>query len=67
MIEAFGIKLSYEAVAFFVLFISSEVLGASKAKDNSLVQLIIRFTNSVRPFRKEDDTLQKIKELLRDR
>lgn len=67
MIEAFGIKLSYEAVAFFVLFISSEVLGASKAKDNSLVQLIIRFANSVRPFRKEDDTLQKIKELLRDR
>jgi hypothetical protein len=65
MITLFGIKLSYEAVVFFGLFIASELIGASKYKSNGVAQLIIRASSSLKPFRREDDILQKIKDLLK--
>jgi hypothetical protein len=42
MITILGIKVSYEALAFFALFIGSEIIGNSKLKENSVVQVILR-------------------------
>lgn len=65
MITIFGIKLSYEALAFLALFIGSEIVGASKLKENSFVQIILSGINSLKSLRQEDDKIQKIKDILR--
>ena len=65
MIELLGIKVTYEALAFLALFLGSEVIGASKLKDNSVVQLILSGINALKPLRKEDDQIQKIKDILK--
>ena len=62
MLTLFGIKVSYEALAFFALFIGSEVIGASKLKDNSIVQVVLRVVEALKPHRTEDDKIQKIKD-----
>jgi hypothetical protein len=65
MLTIFGLKVSYEALAFFALFIGSEVIGASKLKDNSIVQVILRVVEALKPHRTEDDKIQKIKDTLK--
>jgi hypothetical protein len=65
MLTILGVKVSYEALAFFVLFIGSEIVGASKLRQNSIVQVILTGVKSLKPFRKEDETIQKIKDLLK--
>jgi hypothetical protein len=66
MIEILGIKLSYEAAAFFVLFIASEYLGLNKKlRSNSVAQVIVKAGRLARPFRKEDDKLEQIKKIFR--
>jgi hypothetical protein len=66
MLTIFGAKVSIEALAFFVLFIASEFLGASKRfKSNSVVQALINSTNYFKIFRKEDDKIDQIKKILR--
>ncbi len=65
MLTIFGLKVSYEALAFFALFIGSEVIGASKLKSNGLVQLFLTGVNAVKPLRKEDDQIQRIKDTLK--
>lgn len=65
MLTILGVKVSYEALAFFVLFLGSEVIGASKLRQNSIVQVILTGVKSLKPFRKEDETIQKIKDLLK--
>jgi hypothetical protein len=62
MIELLGIKVTYEALVFLALFLGSEVIGASKLKDNSVVQLILSGINALKPLRKEDDQIQRIKD-----
>ena len=62
MLTIFGIKVSYEALAFFVLFIGSEVIGNSKLKENSVVQVVLRVVEALKPHRTEDDKIQKIKD-----
>lgn len=62
MLTIFGLKVSYETLAFFVLFIGSEVVGASKLKENNIVQLLLNAVNSLKPFRTEDDKISKIKD-----
>jgi hypothetical protein len=62
MITILGIKVSYEALIFFALFIGSEVIGASKLKDNSIVQVVLRVIEALKPHRTEDDKIQKIKD-----
>ncbi len=62
MLTIFGLKVSYEALAFFALFVGSEVVGASKLKSNGIVQLILNAVESLKPFRSEDDKIQKIKD-----
>ena len=62
MLTLFGIKVSYEALIFFGLFIGSEIIGASKLKDNSIVQVVLRVVEALKPHRTEDDKIQKIKD-----
>ena len=64
MITILGIKVSYEALAFFALFIGSEIIGNSKLKENSVVQVILRGIEAIKPHRKEDDKIQTIKDTL---
>jgi hypothetical protein len=49
MLTIFGIKVSYEALAFFALFIGSEIIGNSKLKENSVVQVILRGIEAIKP------------------
>jgi len=65
MLTILGVKVSYEALIFFGLFIGSEVIGASKLKENSFVQIFLRGVNALKPLRKEDDKLQKLKDLFK--
>lgn len=62
MITILGIKVSYEALAFLALFLGSEIVGASKLKENGIVQLILGGINALKPLRKEDDQIQRIKD-----
>jgi len=65
MITIFGLKLSYEAAIFFGLFIASEVIGVSKYRSNSLVQVFLKVINLLKPLRSEDDKLRRIKDSLK--
>ena len=62
MLTFLGIKVTYESLVFLALFLGSEVIGASKLKDNSVVQLILSGINALKPLRKEDDQIQRIKD-----
>jgi hypothetical protein len=65
MITIFGLKLSYEAAIFFGLFIASEVIGVSKYRSNSLVQVFLKVVQMLKPLRSEDDKLRKIRDSLK--
>ena len=65
MITLLGVKVTYETLAFFALFIGSEVIGASKLKSNGIVQLLLSGVNAMKPLRKEDDQIQRIKDTLK--
>lgn len=65
MITIFGLKLSYEAAIFFGLFIASEVIGVSKYRSNSLVQIFLKVIQLLKPLRSEDDKLRRIKDSLK--
>lgn len=65
MITIFGLKLSYEAAIFFGLFIASEVIGVSKYRSNSLVQVFLKVINLLKPLRTEDDKLRKLRDSLK--
>ena len=62
MITILGIKVSYEALAFFALFLGSEIIGASRLKENSIVQILLRGVEAIKPHRTEDDKIQRIKD-----
>ena len=66
MIELFGIKITYEALVFLALFLGSEVIGASKLKENSVVQMILGGINALKPLRKEDDQIENIKKVFKE-
>ncbi|AGA17895.1 hypothetical protein P60_gp39 [Synechococcus phage P60] len=61
MIEILGIKLGYEAVGFIVAFVASEVIGASKLKENSIAQLVKSLIDSLKPSRKEDEKVAEVR------
>lgn len=65
MITLLGLKVSYETLAFFALFLGSEVVGASKLKENSIVQVLLSLIGSLKVLRKEDDKINQIKDLLK--
>ncbi len=62
MLTILGLKVSYETLAFLALFLASEVVGNSKLKSNSIVQLFVNAVNSLKPFRTGDDKIQKVKD-----
>ena len=66
MLTILGIKLSYETIVFLGLFLGSELIGASKLRDNSVVQLILSGINALKPLRREDDQIDKIKKIFED-
>jgi len=66
MLTILGIKLSYETLVFLGLFLGSELIGASKLRVNSDVQLILSGINALKPLRREDDQIDKIKKIFED-
>ncbi|MFN7322630.1 MAG: hypothetical protein ACK5SP_00025 [bacterium] len=62
MLTILGLKVSYETLLFLGLFVASEVVGNSKLKSNSVVQIILAGINALKPLRKEDDKLQQLKD-----
>jgi hypothetical protein len=66
MIEILGIKLSYEAAAFLVLFLFDELVPYLPIKGNNIVQVIQGLTQQLKPFRKEDDTIRSVKAKLKE-
>jgi hypothetical protein len=65
MITIFGLKLTYEAAVFFALFLASELIGISKFKSNSLVQIFLKVVDLLRPLRSEDDKIKRIKDSIK--
>jgi hypothetical protein len=65
MLTILGLKVSYETLLFFVLFIASEVIGNSKLKENSVFAFIQNAAGYLKPLRREDDKIQKIKDVLK--
>ena len=61
MITFFGIKLSYEALAFLGLFIFDELIPYLPIKGNNIVQVIQGITQQIKLFRKEDDAIRAVK------
>lgn len=65
MLTILGLKFSYETLAFLGLFLASEIVGNSKLASNSVVQLILGGINALKPLRKEDDQINRIKDALK--
>ena len=62
MLTFLGIKVSYETLAFLALFVASEVVGLSKYRSNSVVQVFLKVVDLMRPMRQEDDKIKRIKD-----
>ena len=65
MLTILGLKVSWETILFFALFIGSEVVGNSKLKENSIIQIILAGVNALKPLRKEDDQIKQLKDTLK--
>jgi hypothetical protein len=66
MITILGIKVSYETLAFFILFITSEYLGMTKKRrSNSVTQAISMAAAYFGKHRTEDDTVRRIRRTFR--
>jgi hypothetical protein len=66
MITFLGIKVSYETLAFFILFITSEYLGMTKKRrSNSVTQAISMAAAYFGKTRTEDDTIRRIRRTFR--
>ena len=68
MITIFGVKVTYETLAFFALFIASEYLGMTKKRRaNSVTQAITYVAAYFAPRRTEDDTIRRIRQAIKNR
>jgi hypothetical protein len=66
MITILGVKVSYETLAFFALFIASEYLGMTKKRrSNSVTQAISMAAAYFSKIRTEDDTVRRIRRTFR--
>ncbi len=66
MITILGIKVSYETLGFFILFIASEYLGMTKKRrSNSVTQAISMAAAYFSKTRTEDDTVRRIRRTFR--
>jgi hypothetical protein len=65
MLTIFGIKVSYETLAFFALFITSEYLGLTKKRrSNSVTQAISMAAAYFAKSRTEDDKIRRLRRAL---
>jgi hypothetical protein len=68
MITILGVKVSYETLAFFALFISSEYLGMTKKRRaNSVTQAISMAAAYFSKTRTEDDTVRRFRRAFTNR
>jgi len=68
MITILGIKVSYETLAFFILFIASEYLGMTKKRrSNSVTQAISMLAATLAKYRTEDDIVRRYRRALTKR
>jgi len=68
MITILGIKVSYETLAFFALFIASEYLGMTKKRrSNSVTQAISMLAATLAKYRTEDDVVRRYRRTLTKR
>lgn len=66
MITILGVKVSYETLAFFALFIASEYLGMTKKRRaNSITQAISMAAAFFSKTRTEDDKVRRFSRALR--
>jgi hypothetical protein len=66
MITILGVKVSYETLAFFALFIASEYLGITKKRRaNSVTQIISMAAAYFSKVRTEDDKVRRFRRALR--
>jgi hypothetical protein len=66
MLTILGVKVSYETLAFFILFIASEYLGLTKKRrSNSVTQAISMAAAYFGKTRTEDDTVRRIRRTFR--
>jgi hypothetical protein len=66
MLTILGVKVSYETLAFFTLFIASEYLGLTKKRrSNSVTQAISMAAAYFGKTRTEDDTVRRIRRTFR--
>lgn len=65
MLTILGAKVSYETLVFFALFLGSEVIAASKLKENSIAQAFLSIVSYLKLVRKEDDKIARIKDTLK--
>jgi nucleoside diphosphate kinase len=61
MIEILGIKLSFEAAAFLVLFLVDEIIPYTPLKGNNIIQVLQGLVGAIKPTRKEDDVVRALK------
>jgi hypothetical protein len=62
MLTILGAKVSYETLAFFILFIASEYLGLTKKRrSNSVTQAISMAAAYFGKTRTEDDTIRRLR------
>jgi hypothetical protein len=62
MLTIFGVKVSYETLAFFILFITSEYLGLTKKRrSNSVTQAISMAAAYFSKTRTEDDRIRRLR------
>ena len=61
MIEILGVKLTYDTLAWIAAFVASEVIGASKLKENSVASLAKTMIDRMKPSRKEDDKVAEVR------
>ena len=65
MITILGVKVSYETLAFFALFIASEYLGMTKKRrSNSVTQAISMAAAYFSKTRTEDDKVRRFRRAL---
>lgn len=68
MITIFGVKVTYDTLAFFALFIASEYLGMTKKRRaNSVTQAISMAAAYFSRYRTEDDTIRRIRRAIEKR
>lgn len=68
MITILGVKVTYDTLAFFALFIASEYLGMTKKrKANSVTQAISIAAAYFSKTRTEDDTIRRIRQAIKKR